>query len=94
MGKLQNNPSIGWVHPKSTHVHPLGWGNKNICNTFGVLEFLVSRVELDNIFWIFAILIYSSQHNLYKYYEEYVVSFVCGGPWWSMSKSITNNDYN
>jgi hypothetical protein len=21
MGRLQNNPSIGWVHPKSTHAH-------------------------------------------------------------------------
>jgi hypothetical protein len=29
MGRLQNKPSIGWVHPKSTHVHPLAWGNKN-----------------------------------------------------------------
>jgi len=26
MGRLQNNPSIGWVHPKSTHAHPLAWG--------------------------------------------------------------------
>jgi len=23
MGRLQNNPSIGWVHPKSTHARPL-----------------------------------------------------------------------
>jgi len=23
MGRLQNNPSIGWVHPNSTHAHPL-----------------------------------------------------------------------
>jgi hypothetical protein len=30
MGRPQNNPSIGWVHPKSKHVHPLTWGNKNI----------------------------------------------------------------
>jgi len=28
MGRLQSNPSIGWVHPKSTHVHPLSWGIK------------------------------------------------------------------
>jgi hypothetical protein len=28
MGRLQNNPSIGWVHPKSTHTHPLTLGNK------------------------------------------------------------------
>ncbi len=28
MGRLQNNPSIGWVHSKSTHVHPLALGNK------------------------------------------------------------------
>jgi hypothetical protein len=28
MGRLQNNPSIGWVISKSTHVHPpLAWGN-------------------------------------------------------------------
>jgi hypothetical protein len=27
MGRFQNNPSIGWVHPKSTHAHPLAWGN-------------------------------------------------------------------
>jgi hypothetical protein len=30
MGRLQNNPSIGWVHPKSTHVCPLAWGNNKI----------------------------------------------------------------
>jgi hypothetical protein len=29
MGRLQNNPPIGWVHPKSTHERPLAWGNKN-----------------------------------------------------------------
>jgi hypothetical protein len=29
MGRLQNNPSIGWVHPKYTHAHPLTWDNKN-----------------------------------------------------------------
>jgi hypothetical protein len=28
MGRLQNNPSIGWVHPKSTHAHPLARDNK------------------------------------------------------------------
>jgi hypothetical protein len=30
IGRLQNNPPIGWVHPKSTHEHPLAWGNKKI----------------------------------------------------------------
>jgi hypothetical protein len=29
MGRLQNNPSIVWVHSKSTHACPLAWGNKN-----------------------------------------------------------------
>jgi hypothetical protein len=29
MGRLQNNPSIGWVHPKSTHARPLAWGNNH-----------------------------------------------------------------
>jgi hypothetical protein len=29
MSRLPNNPSIGWVHPKSTNVHPLAWGNNN-----------------------------------------------------------------
>jgi len=27
MGRLQNNPSIGWVHPKSTQRRPLAWAN-------------------------------------------------------------------
>jgi len=29
MGGLENNPSIEWVHPKSTHACPLAWGNNN-----------------------------------------------------------------
>ncbi len=28
MGKFQNKLSIGWVHPKFTHAHPLTWGNR------------------------------------------------------------------
>jgi hypothetical protein len=33
MGGLQNNPSIGWVQPKSTHARSLAWGNNNtLCN--------------------------------------------------------------
>jgi len=30
MGGFQNNPSIGWLHPKSTHAHPLAWANKKL----------------------------------------------------------------
>jgi hypothetical protein len=30
MGRLQNNPSIGWVHPKSTQRHRLAWANKRL----------------------------------------------------------------
>jgi len=30
MGRFQNNPSIGWLHPKSTHAHPLAWANKKL----------------------------------------------------------------
>jgi hypothetical protein len=30
MGRLQNNPSIGWVNPKSTHTHPLAWTDKKL----------------------------------------------------------------
>jgi hypothetical protein len=33
MGRFQNNPSIGWVHPILTHVCPLAWGNKNVKKT-------------------------------------------------------------
>jgi hypothetical protein len=33
MGRFQNNPSIGWVHPKSTRACPLIWGNNiTLCN--------------------------------------------------------------
>ncbi len=27
IGRLPNNPRIGWVHPESTHAGPLAWGN-------------------------------------------------------------------
>ncbi len=27
MGRFQNNPSMRWVQPKSTHARPLAWGN-------------------------------------------------------------------
>jgi hypothetical protein len=27
MGRLQDSPSTGWVHPKSTHAQPLPWAN-------------------------------------------------------------------
>jgi hypothetical protein len=30
MGRFQNNPSIGWLHPKSIHAHPLTWANKKL----------------------------------------------------------------
>jgi hypothetical protein len=33
MGRLQNNMSIGWVHPKSTHAPPLACGSKITCKT-------------------------------------------------------------
>jgi len=29
MGRLQNNPSIGWAHPTFTHVCPLTCGNNS-----------------------------------------------------------------
>ncbi len=30
LGRFQNNPSIGWLHPKFTHAHPLAWTNKKL----------------------------------------------------------------
>jgi hypothetical protein len=34
MGRLQNDPSIGWVAPKIyTLAHPLTWGNKKKVGT-------------------------------------------------------------
>jgi hypothetical protein len=41
MGRLQNNPSIGWVHPKSTHEHSLAWGNKNMKEPLGLPLFSI-----------------------------------------------------
>jgi hypothetical protein len=37
MGKLQKDPLIGWVHPKSTHGRPLAWGNKYILFSLPVI---------------------------------------------------------
>jgi len=42
MGRFQNNTSIGWVHPKSTHVLPLAWGNKKIRKLHSQLHTLKS----------------------------------------------------
>ncbi len=28
MGRFQNNPSMGWLHPKFTHAHPLAWAGQ------------------------------------------------------------------
>jgi hypothetical protein len=46
MGRLQNNPSIGWdnpsigwVHPKSTHARPLAWGNKKKEKVIRLIKF-------------------------------------------------------
>ncbi len=30
MGRFRNNPSIGLLHPKFTHDHPLAWANKKL----------------------------------------------------------------
>jgi len=30
MARFQNNPSIGWMHPKFTQGHPLAWANKKL----------------------------------------------------------------
>jgi hypothetical protein len=30
MGRFQNNPSIGWLHPKFAHAHPLAWANSKL----------------------------------------------------------------
>jgi hypothetical protein len=38
MGRLQNDPSIGWVRPKSTHGLPLAWDNKYIIFLFQLLS--------------------------------------------------------
>jgi hypothetical protein len=38
MGRLQNDPSIGWVHPKSAYGVPLAWGNKYIIFLFQLLS--------------------------------------------------------
>jgi hypothetical protein len=32
MGRFQNNPSMGWLHPKSTLAHPLPLINKKLAH--------------------------------------------------------------
>jgi hypothetical protein len=46
MGRLQNNPSIGWVHPKSTHARPLAWDNNNKI----IIHSLQREYELTNYY--------------------------------------------
>ncbi len=45
MGRLQNNLSIGWVHPKSTYAHPLAWGNNK--DTIGNLDKWIPRKTIQ-----------------------------------------------
>jgi hypothetical protein len=46
MGRLQNNPSIGRVHPKSTHARPLAWDNHNKI----IIHSLKREYELTNYY--------------------------------------------
>jgi hypothetical protein len=47
MGRLQNNPSIGWVHPKSTHAHPLAWGNNKMRELdFTMFTYMEVRINM------------------------------------------------
>jgi hypothetical protein len=50
MGRLQNNPSIGWVHPKSTHTHPLAWGNKKVWKVYRFICQIVGIYMRENPF--------------------------------------------
>jgi hypothetical protein len=43
MGRLQNNLSIGWVHPKSRHAHPLAWGNNNGSGKHFVVDWCLGK---------------------------------------------------
>jgi len=63
MGRLQNNPSIKWVDPKSTHTHPLNWGNKKmqfilnnkyVCKLMQKTSFIYIKhgtCNLENMIW-------------------------------------------
>jgi hypothetical protein len=50
MDRFQNNPSIGLVHPKSTHVRPSAqWGNTSIA------QFEMTKIFIDaKIYIIFT----------------------------------------
>jgi hypothetical protein len=46
MGRFQNNPSIGWLHPKFVHAHPLAWANKKLTRkpiTLSISQLLILR---------------------------------------------------
>ncbi len=54
MGRFQNNPSIGWVHPKSTHAHPLAWGNKKLfVNNINVNIMDMKKAHVNLFFYIY-----------------------------------------
>ncbi len=49
MGRFQRNPSIGWVHPKSTLACPLTWAN-NKSTLFKLKEKTKQLFNLQEIF--------------------------------------------
>jgi hypothetical protein len=48
MCRLPNNPSIGWVHPKSTHECPLAWGNKHLTRSFCHIVHIYMWADLNS----------------------------------------------
>jgi hypothetical protein len=68
MGRFQRNPSIGWVHPKSTLACPLTWGNNKStlfklkkkqgnCSIFRNFQCKqIENIKMQNILNMFRIL--------------------------------------
>jgi hypothetical protein len=73
IGRLQNNPSTGLlVHLKSTHFHPLTWGNKD-------LQYLRPKVKYLKNFWNIDQM--NLQHRLHLGYQVNIGRSIPQG-WW------------
>jgi hypothetical protein len=56
MGRFQNNPSIEWVHPKSTHMHPLAWGNNQNWGSATYAQSVLGIVLYDCVYGLVMLL--------------------------------------
>lgn len=73
MSRLQNNTSIGWVHPKFIPICPLALGNKNMTCKKKIVVF--ANVTIGDMYILIGILCMPKKRIYVGKHYEIVLSF-------------------